>query len=138
MELLEFPSFSVLLASLLFLFMVVKFLKKSKSKLPPGPTEVPLIGNLHQLAGSTLPHRSLRDLAQKHGPLMHLKLGEISAIVISSAEAAEAALKTHELSFSQRPILVAVDERYIGHKTQTSNQTYKHQTCATGSMLSIY
>ncbi|KAK2967180.1 hypothetical protein RJ640_005224 [Escallonia rubra] len=114
MELLEFPSFSVLLASLLFLFMVVKFLKKSKSKLPPGPTELPLIGNLHQLAGSTLPHRSLRDLAQKHGPLMHLKLGEISAIVISSAEAAEAALKTHELSFSQRPILVAVDVMAYG------------------------
>ncbi|KAK2985741.1 hypothetical protein RJ640_029452 [Escallonia rubra] len=114
MELLEFPSFPVLLASLLFLFMVVKFLKKSKSKLPPGPTELPLIGNLHQLAGSTLPHRSLRDLAQKHGPLMHLKLGEISAIVISSAEAAEAALKTHELSFSQRPILVAVDVMAYG------------------------
>ncbi|KAK3015622.1 hypothetical protein RJ639_005468 [Escallonia herrerae] len=114
MKLLEFPSFSVLLASLLFFFMVVKFLKKSKSKLPPGPTELPLIGNLHQLASSTLPHRSLRELAEKHGPLMHLKLGEISAIVISSAEAAEAALKTHELSFSQRPILVAVDVMAYG------------------------
>ncbi|KAK2995536.1 hypothetical protein RJ640_026688 [Escallonia rubra] len=94
--------------------MIAKHLKRSKSKLPPGPQELPLIGNLHQLIGSALPHHALRDLAQKHGPIMHLKLGELTAIIISSPEAAEAALKTHELSLAQRPLLAAVKAMSYG------------------------
>ncbi|KAK2971677.1 hypothetical protein RJ640_007715 [Escallonia rubra] len=103
-----FPSFAILLVSLLFLYMVVKQWKGSKSTLPPGPKKLPLIGNLHQLIGSPLPHHALRDLANKYGPVMHLKLGELTTIIISSPEAAEAALKTHEHSIAQRPIFATV------------------------------
>ncbi|KAM7508361.1 hypothetical protein LguiA_018814 [Lonicera macranthoides] len=53
--------------------------------------------------GSELPHRTLTDLAKKHGPLMHLQLGEISAIVVSSPRVAVEVLKTHELAFATRP-----------------------------------
>lgn len=34
-----------------------------------------------------LPHRALRDLARRHGPLMTLRLGELDATVASSPEA---------------------------------------------------
>ncbi|KAK2969246.1 hypothetical protein RJ640_003480 [Escallonia rubra] len=108
------PSFASLLASLLFMYMVVKQLKGSKSKLPPGPKVLPLIGNIHQLIGSSLPHHALRDLAKKYGPVMHLKLGELTTIIISSPEAAEAALKTHDLSLAQRPLLGAVKAMSYG------------------------
>ncbi|KAK3012692.1 hypothetical protein RJ639_008255 [Escallonia herrerae] len=99
--------FSVLLISLFFVFIVFKHLKRTKTKLPPGPRKLPLIGNLHQLTSSS-PHKSLTDLAKKHGPLMHLKLGELSAVVISSPEVAEEAIRSHELSFAQRPMLISL------------------------------
>ncbi|KAL5725584.1 hypothetical protein ACHQM5_008714 [Ranunculus cassubicifolius] len=53
------------------------------------------------------PHRSLRDLSLKYGPLMHLKLGSISTIVISSAQLAMVVMKTHDLTFASRPKVVS-------------------------------
>ncbi|CAI0378862.1 unnamed protein product [Linum tenue] len=47
---------------------------------------------MHHLASNPLPHRALRDLAQKHGPaIMHLQLGQVQTIVVSSAQIAESA-----------------------------------------------
>ncbi|KAJ9693761.1 hypothetical protein PVL29_009630 [Vitis rotundifolia] len=106
----EFPS-SFLFPFLLFLFILFKVSKKSKPQIsipkrPPGPWKLPLIGNLHQLVGS-LPHYSLRDLAKKYGPLMHLQLGQVSMLVVSSPEIAKEVMKTHDINFAQRPHLLA-------------------------------
>ncbi|KAF3624057.1 Cytochrome 71D6 [Capsicum annuum] len=63
---------------------------------------------MHHMAGG-LPHRVLRDLAKKYGPLMHLQLGEVSAVVVTSSELAKQVLKTHDLAFASRPKLSAMD-----------------------------
>ncbi|XP_077214516.1 desmethyl-deoxy-podophyllotoxin synthase-like [Tasmannia lanceolata] len=105
----QFLSFPLLLTFLLFFFMLMKIGNRSKTqnpgpKLPPGPWNLPIIGSLHHLLGS-LPHHSLLSLAKKHGPLIHLKLGQVSTIVVSSPEFAKEIMKTHDQNFSNRPLL---------------------------------
>ncbi|KAL9441754.1 hypothetical protein AB3S75_020287 [Citrus x aurantiifolia] len=108
MELLGLSSsLLILLAILLSAFALLKPEKKSEtnnriSNLPPGPWKLPIIGNLHQLAGS-LPHHRLRDLTKKYGPLMLLQLGQVPTIIVSSPEVAKEVMKTHDVVFASRP-----------------------------------
>ncbi|GMP33910.1 hypothetical protein CsSME_00007017 [Camellia sinensis var. sinensis] len=51
------------------------------------------------------PHHSLLSLSQKHGPLMLLQFGSMLVLVISFAQAAQEIIKTHDLTFSDRPKL---------------------------------
>jgi len=95
---------------LVFLSLVwlLKLSKRSKGqKLPPGPWKLPLIGNLHNFVGSSLVHRALRELASKHGPLMHLQMGQVSTLVVSSPKMASKFMKTHDLAFASRPLFLA-------------------------------
>nr|UCC42701.1 cytochrome P450 oxygenase [Solanum habrochaites] len=87
-----------------FLFLLIKW-KNSNSKtkrLPPGPWKLPLIGSMFHLLGG-LPHHVFRDLAKKYGPIMHLQLGEVSLVVITSPDMAKQILRTHDLAFASRP-----------------------------------
>ncbi|KQK12900.1 ent-isokaurene C2-hydroxylase [Brachypodium distachyon] len=72
--------------------------------LPPGPWSMPVLGHMHFLMGS-LPHQALRSLARRHGPVMLLRLGHVPTLVLSSAEAARAVMKTpHDAAFADRSV----------------------------------
>ncbi|KAL0312079.1 UNVERIFIED_CONTAM: cytochrome [Sesamum radiatum] len=71
-------------------------------KLPPSPPKLPVIGHLHHLVGG-LPHHALRRVAQEYGPVLYLKLGEVSAVVISSREATKEVVKVQDPACADRP-----------------------------------
>ncbi|XP_057952197.1 cytochrome P450 736A117-like [Malania oleifera] len=100
------PIFLSLPPLFLALFLLKCFSTPSTTrckKLPPSPPKLPVFGNLHQLG--LQPHRSLRSLAQRHGPFMLLHFGCVPVLVASSADAAREIMKTHDLIFSNRPKL---------------------------------
>ncbi|KAI3468314.1 hypothetical protein Pfo_024977 [Paulownia fortunei] len=100
-------NFTTLLLFSSFIFLLIKAWKKSKSpptydKLPPSPPKLPVIGHLHHLVGG-LAHHALRRVAQKYGSVLHLQLGEVSAVVISSRQAAKEVLTVQDPACADRP-----------------------------------
>ncbi|CAN1818371.1 Cytochrome P450 93A3 [Linum perenne] len=73
----------------------------------PTPMSLPIIGHLHLL--SPIPHQALYNLSLLHGPLFRISLGSVPCVVASSPETAREFLKTHDSSFSDKPVSSAVD-----------------------------
>ncbi|KAJ7969661.1 Cytochrome P450 [Quillaja saponaria] len=84
---------------------------KNAQKQPPGPPALPIVGHLHILGD--LPHRTLESLAKKYGPIMFLRLGNVPTIVVSSPEAAQLFLQTHDNVFAGRPKVQAA--KYLSY-----------------------
>ncbi|KAJ1426797.1 Cytochrome P450 [Sesbania bispinosa] len=70
--------------------------------LPPGPRPFPIIGNIFDLG--TNPHKTLTKLSKIYGPVMSLKLGNITTIVISSPQEAKQVLQENGHAFSNRTV----------------------------------
>ncbi|XP_045808766.1 geraniol 8-hydroxylase-like [Trifolium pratense] len=90
-----------LLFATLSLIIIRFFLNRKRNK-PPGPTGLPIIGNLHQLGSQ--PHCTLSSLAKTYGPIMSLRFGSVTVTVASSPTTAQEILQKNDQSFSNRPI----------------------------------
>ncbi|TKW31431.1 hypothetical protein SEVIR_2G105900v4 [Setaria viridis] len=116
---LQLPAiFFTFLLPLLALALATRSFFSTKGRrlhLPPGPLRLPILGNLHQIM-SALPHRSLRELARRHGPVMQLRLGTVPTVVVSSAEAAREVLKTHDAACCNRPDTPGARRLSYGYK----------------------
>ncbi|KAL4602652.1 hypothetical protein ACB092_10G068900 [Castanea dentata] len=82
------------------------FLSATPKKLPPGPKPFPLIGNLLEVGDK--PHKSLTKLSKVHGPIMSVKLGQVTTIVISSTVLVKEFLQIHDQQLSNRTISEAL------------------------------
>nr|BAJ97899.1 predicted protein [Hordeum vulgare subsp. vulgare] len=101
------PWLPWLVVPLLLCVYVLDLLAQARRRgLPPGPRPLPLIGSLHLLGDQ--PHRSLARLARTHGPLMSLRLGAVTTVVVSSPEAAREFLQKHDAVFATRAVQDAV------------------------------
>ncbi|KAI4371637.1 hypothetical protein MLD38_009964 [Melastoma candidum] len=92
----------------ILLLLLAHFLRppNKRTKLPPGPAGLPLIGSLHQLGSS--PHVSLYHMAKRYGPVFTLRLGSVLTVVASSPQVAKELLHKNDQSFADRPVPDAI------------------------------
>ena len=124
----------LLILPLMWLSIRVLTSKLASQTIPPGPKPFPIIGNLFEL--SYLPHRDLAKLSKTYGPLMTLKLGSITTIVISSPNLAKEALQKNDQAFSSRtiPDMARVFDRHefsVGWLPTNSKWKNLRKACAT-------
>ncbi|KAL2927659.1 Cytochrome P450 76AD1 [Bienertia sinuspersici] len=77
-------------------------LSRKSNKLPPGPKRMPIFGNIFDLGDK--PHRSFANLSKIHGPLISLKLGSVTTIVVSSADVAKEMFLKNDQALANRTI----------------------------------
>ncbi|KAL1331354.1 hypothetical protein AAHE18_12G178600 [Arachis hypogaea] len=104
------------------------------TKFPPGPKPLPIIGNILELG--TQPHQALAKLSQTYGPIMTLKLGTITTIVISSPMLAKQILQKYDQIFSYRTIpdtIKALDHHLysVGWLPPSTQWRILRRVCAT-------
>lgn len=85
-----------------FLCLYIAAIWRRRSKLPPGPVPLPIIGNFFSL-GFAL-HKSFAELAAVYGPLMTIQLGSVTTVIASSPEMAKQVLQVNDQSFSSRTV----------------------------------
>jgi cytochrome P450 len=92
-----------LISFLLSFLLILGYYQKSHGKLPPGPTPLPLIGNLLLFCKEPdRAHRAMADLAKIYGPVMSLKLGMNNLVIVSSPDMAREALQKNDQALSAR------------------------------------
>ncbi|XP_021718125.1 cytochrome P450 76AD1-like [Chenopodium quinoa] len=93
MDLLSYIKWILPLYATSYLIVSLAKYKSYVKKLPPGPSPLPIIGNLlNLLPHITKPHKYFDELAETHGPIMSLQLGSTTAIVVSNAMLAKQVL----------------------------------------------
>ncbi|KAJ3696172.1 hypothetical protein LUZ60_001549 [Juncus effusus] len=87
--------------SLLSLLLIKLFFNFKKSNgLPPGPPARPIIGHLHLFKKPL--HHALARISKSYGPIVFLRFGSRSVLVISSRSLAEQCFTTLDLAFANR------------------------------------
>lgn len=93
---------------------------KSKSsdelQRPPGPSPIPIIGNLACMDGYEVPYQAFDDLAKKYGPIISLRLGSVPSIVVNGIDNIKEVLITKSSHFDSRPNFRRYHALFSGNK----------------------
>lgn len=93
----------LVLSLICLLFSRRKRTNLNPKRLPPCPSPtLPILGNLLTLVTKGKPHKTLAELASVYGPIMTLKLGSLTSIIISCPKLAKFLLQNHNLALSTR------------------------------------
>ncbi|KAL7175526.1 hypothetical protein ACSBR2_029178 [Camellia fascicularis] len=113
------PHINTAITGGLSLFVVLCYLLwRSKraaknSTAPEASGAWPIIGHLHLLGGSELPHKTLGAMADKHGPVFTMWLGLQRTLVVSNWEIAKECFTTNDIAVSSRPKFTSA--KYLGY-----------------------
>ncbi|CBI19610.3 unnamed protein product, partial [Vitis vinifera] len=108
LQYLNITTIGVLGILFLSYYLLVRRSRAGKRRIAPEAAGAwPIIGHLHLLGGSQLPHVTLGTMADKYGPIFTIRLGVHRALVVSSREVAKECFTTNDSAVSGRPKLVA-------------------------------
>ncbi|XP_036590321.1 cytochrome P450 2C23-like [Trichosurus vulpecula] len=102
-------STTALLAFVVFLILSLWMQGLKRGKLPPGPTPLPLIGNLLQLNLKNVA-ASFSQLAEKYGPIYTFYFGTQPVVVLHGYDILKEALIDQGDAFVDRPILPLIED----------------------------
>jgi cytochrome P450 len=92
-----------------FTYLIHSLLSQKRRKLPPGPSPLPIIGNLHQ-APQEYPWRVYQEWTKKYGPIFSLQYGINTVIMLGTYDAAHDLLDKRSNIYSSRPRVVMGNE----------------------------
>ncbi|XP_020112026.1 cytochrome P450 77A4-like [Ananas comosus] len=120
--------FTLLLATLVSLLTIwiVRYNRRYKGlNLPPGPPGWPIVGNLFQVAfsGKLFIHY-IRDLRRTYGPILTLRMGVRTLIVVSSGELVHEALVVKGTQFASRPAENTTRNIFSSNKFTVNSAVY--------------
>uniref|UniRef100_A0A2K5PPS8 Cytochrome P450 family 2 subfamily S member 1 n=1 Tax=Cebus imitator TaxID=2715852 RepID=A0A2K5PPS8_CEBIM len=109
-------TWTLLLALALLLLLTLALSgTRARGHLPPGPTPLPLLGNLLQLRPGAL-YSGLMRLSKKYGPVFTVCLGPWRPVVVLvGQEAVREALGGQAEEFSGRGTIAMLERTFDGH-----------------------
>ncbi|XP_063793882.1 cytochrome P450 2B1-like isoform X2 [Pseudophryne corroboree] len=111
----------LLAAGVTLLIYLIQWWKHIKQRnLPPGPTPLPLLGNIMQISSTEFP-QSLMKLGKEYGPVYTIYLGSNPAVVLIGYDAVKEALIDHSDVFSDRGVMDIFDMFFKDYGVTMSN-----------------
>ncbi|XP_075179733.1 cytochrome P450 2C16-like isoform X1 [Anomaloglossus baeobatrachus] len=100
----------LLIACIVFILLSIMQARKTKGrgKMPPGPTPLPILGNILQINGKEV-FKSLNKLSEKYGPVYTIHMGTDPVVVLCSYDAVKEALIDNAEDFGARGHMPLLD-----------------------------
>lgn len=93
-------ALSIMLSSLIFIFLAYKIYQRLRFKLPPGPRPWPIVGNLYDI--KPVRFRCFEEWAQSYGPIISVWFGSTLNVIVSNTELAKEVLKDRDQQLADR------------------------------------
>uniref|UniRef100_A0A8C5R992 unspecific monooxygenase n=1 Tax=Leptobrachium leishanense TaxID=445787 RepID=A0A8C5R992_9ANUR len=119
-----FLGVTALLLTVCVIFLLVtvsQARRKNKARLPPGPTPLPILGNILQLNGKEV----FRSFIKKYGPVYTIYMGTERIVVLSGYEAVKTALNDNGDVFSGRGHMPLIEKISAGGVVGSNGERWK-------------